>query len=153
MLAPLFPNIQDVQTDARLIRSQADRLESYERGPQLSWQSHSAKLDAIKGEVNDMGRKLCRLETIRRTLAPWQQAEVDRIAGVVPRLASETRGAILFGGDHQHTLWLATYEKYTDSLYNQSSKLANSINEAVKYARVSKDYREVSHELGLPAAS
>ncbi|HXK03801.1 MAG TPA: hypothetical protein VMS37_15475 [Verrucomicrobiae bacterium] len=139
---------QDIETDARSIRAQADRLESYQRGPELSWASHADHLNVIRDDVNDMGKKLCRLEVIRGALAPWQQGEVDRIAGIVPLLANETEDAILFGGEHQQVLWLPVYQKDTSSLYENSNKLAQSVNEAVKYAGVSKDYHTLRHEMG-----
>ena len=139
---------QDIETDAQSIRTHADRIQSYERGPQLSWASHGDQLNAIRDDVNDMGKKLCRLEVIRGALAPWQQGEVDRIAAIVPLLANETEDAILFGAEHQQVLWLPVYQNDTNSLYENSNKLAQSVNEAVKYAGVSKDYHTLRHEMG-----
>jgi hypothetical protein len=51
-----------------------------------------------------MGAKLCRLETIRMAVAPWQQAEIDRIATRGGLMADNTEDAIHFLNAHQNGL-------------------------------------------------
>jgi hypothetical protein len=138
---------QAVQSDADQARYHADQLDTFARDSSLSWDSNEEQLQALKQEVNDMGRKLCRLETIRRVVAPWQQAEIDRIATTVRLMADNTEDAIRFGNTHQEDLWLPVYTKYADNLYAQSCTLANSTENAVTYARLSNELRNLKRDL------
>jgi len=144
---------QDIQSDDQRVRSEADHLQSMARDSSLSWQSHEDHLNAVRDAVNDMGAKLCRLEMIRRVVAPWQQKEIDRIATTLRWMADNTEDAIRFGNAHPQDLWMAAYQKYTDDLYDQARTLAHSVGAAVAYARASKDYRNLTREMGTAASS
>lgn len=144
---------QDIQSDAWQALDHADMLHSFAQDSSLSWESNAEELEALKEEVNDMGAKLCRLEAIRRVVAPWQQAEIDRIATTVRLMADNTQDAIVFANAHPTQLWLATYQKYADNLYDQARKLDQSVGNAVAYANASKEYRNLRHKMGLPASS
>jgi hypothetical protein len=128
---------QDIQSDARQALDHADQLQSYADHTGYTWDTHALQLDALKSEVNHMESKICRLETIRRVDAPWQQAEIDRIASTLRLMVDNTEDAILFGSDHQSGLWLGTYRKYTDNLYGEARDLARSVDSAVDHAHVS----------------
>ena len=69
--------LDQVRADAVKAQDQAELIKSFNLEP-ISWQSHAAEWSAIKGEISDMGGKLCRLEQIRRMVAPWQQQAIDR---------------------------------------------------------------------------
>jgi hypothetical protein len=73
-------------------------------------------LEDLKGDINDIGAKLCRLETIRRVVAPWQKREIDRIATTVRLMADNAEDAILFVNDKPNDLWLGTYQSYLNNL-------------------------------------
>src|SRR5579872_3418001 len=73
----LFGNIQ---ADAARVADQSAYLERETSNADLTWESYGAQLGQIKDAVNDMSAKWCRLASIRRVLAPWQQQTVDRIA-------------------------------------------------------------------------
>ena len=142
---------QDIQFDAQQARYHADRLQTFARDGDMTWDSHADQLDELKTEVNDMGAKLCRLETIRRVVAPWQQKEIDRIASTLRLMADSTQDAINFGNTHQRDLWLASYRTYANNIFADAQSLANSVDHAVEYARTSREYHELGHEMGSPS--
>ena len=144
---------QNLDILARQTRNHADQLQTYDRNNGVSLESQADQLDMIKQEVNDMGPKLCRLETIRRVLAPWQQTEVDRIAGEVRLMADNTQDAIVYLQGHGEELWVPAYQKYATNLYKEAGALTESLSEAVTYASVSKEYQDLRHKLGMPASS
>ena len=131
----------------------ADKLQSFARDPDLDWQTHASQLEDLKYEINDMGAKLCRLETIRRVVAPWQQGEIDRIGTSVRLMADNTEDAIAFGDSKPRDLWLAPYQKYVTNLYREADALTHSIRNAVEFASTSKEYQELRQELGVRASS
>src|SRR5215469_14824806 len=144
---------QDLETLARQTRDDADQFQTYSRDQAVSWEIQSDQLNILKHEVNDMGTRLCRLETIRRVLEPWQQTEVDRIAQEVQLMADNTQDAIVYLGGHEQDLWAPTYQKYANNLYKEAAALTQSLNDAVTYASVSTEYQDLRHKLGVPATS
>jgi hypothetical protein len=143
---------QDLEALARQTSNDADQFETYDRGNGMSL-VQADQLDILKQEVNDMGAKLCRLESIRRVLAPWQQTEVDRIAQEVQLMADNTQDAIVYLNGHEEELWVPTYKKYATNLYKEAGALTESLSEAVTYASVSKEYQDLRHKLAVPATS
>jgi hypothetical protein len=144
---------QAIQDDAVEAQDHADQLVSIAGDSNMSWFSDATQLEALKEEVDDMGTKVCRLETIRSVVAPWQQAEIDRLAVALRLMADNAEDAIVFGGNHQNELWLPTYQKYAQNLYHEASDLSHSASQAVAYANVSKEYRGLRHDLGVRASS
>jgi len=100
-----------------------------------------------------MGKMVPRLEAIRGQVAPWQQGVIDRIAQEVVLMADNTQDAIVFGGGHKGELWSPTYQKYASNLYNEARALTNSVEQAVDYAQVTKEYQTLTHELGVRKSS
>jgi hypothetical protein len=144
---------QELETLARHTRGDAEQLQTFSRDEGVSWETQGDQLDIIRQEINDMGAKLCRLESIRRALAPWQQAEVDRIAQDVQLMADNAQDAIVYLDNHEQALWMPTYQKYSNNLYREAGALTDSLSDAVTYAGVSKEYQDLRHKLAVPASS
>ncbi|MGP8244668.1 MAG: hypothetical protein ACLQVN_09135 [Bryobacteraceae bacterium] len=144
---------QAIQTDAQQVLNQADKLQASAEDQELDWQTQGDRVNTIRTEVNDMGAKVCRLGVIRRVVKPWQQKEIDRIKADVLLMADNTQYAITFGNSHQNTLWLMAYRDYANNLYADSKDLTRSVDKAVAYANISKEYRNLGHSLGVRAAS
>jgi hypothetical protein len=141
---------KDIQSDAAQVLNSAAKLQSLADDVDLSWDTHALQLDSIRDAVNDMGQRMCRLGSIRRVDAPWQQEEIDRIRVAVQLLADNTGDAILFGSTHPKALWLPAYRKYTLNLFDEAEKLTHSMNTAVAYANASQDAQRLKQELGMP---
>ncbi len=144
---------KDIQSDAQQAATDADSLQSLDRDYMISWESHAEHLDSLRSEINDIGGKLCRLQTIRRMLAPWQQRAVDQIAGEAQLMANNTQDAIVFGGSHRSDLWLATYKSDVTNLANEANALNGVLRNVVEFPGVSKEYRELRHDLGTQSGS
>jgi len=140
--------LEEVQSDARQAMNHADQLQSLEVDPNVSRETHAAQLNDLKDEINDIGAKLCRLETIRRMVSPWQQRVIDQVATTTRLMADNAQDAIALYNDNPGELKFPTYWHYTSNLYNQSKTLTRSVENAVKFAGVSKEYRSLGHEVG-----
>ena len=145
-----FKTIQD---DVSQVRYHAANLEAFSYDLNVSWDSHLGQLSQLADAVNDLGSKLCRLETIRRVDAPWQRAEIRRIATTVQLMADNAADAMTYLNTHHHELWLPAYRKYTTNLYTEARSLSESVKEAVAYASTSKEYRTLRQELKVPAST
>lgn len=139
---------KEIQSDAEQALYHADKLESFADDLKLDWDTDATELDYLRSDINDMGAKLCRLETIRRGVAPWQQLAIDQIATTARLMAHNAQNAIVFGNANREKLWLATYRSDLDNLDNEARSLAHSVGNAVEFASVSKEYRDLEHKLG-----
>ncbi|HTT63866.1 MAG TPA: hypothetical protein VMG35_18565 [Bryobacteraceae bacterium] len=128
-------------------------MKSFADDADLGWQAYGNQLTQVKSAVDDMGKDVCRLESIRRALAPWQKHSVDRIATEVTLMADNTQDAIVFFNHHQGTLWRPKFETYVDNLYTQADDLTHSVGHAVQMAKVGPEYRELRHDMGVKASS
>ncbi len=145
--------LSDIALDARVARSHADTLDRIAMVPDAGWELDGAELDAVRDAVNDMGTKLCRLETIRRVSTPWEQKAINEAAPLIAEMANETQAAIMFLNDHQSNVVGMTYEGYTDGLYQRSDKLANQMDEFEKFSKVHHEDLQLEKSLGLSKRS
>ena len=144
---------EQIHNDATHVTDQAATLQQDVADTDLTWVSHGDSLMRLKASVNDMADKLCRLQAIRRVLAPWQQKTVDRINTEVRLMVDNAQDAITFSNSNPSDLWSPTYSAYVNNLYNEASSLDNSTADAVRYARVRKEYRDLRNDLGVKASS
>src|SRR5579863_562654 len=114
---------EDIHADAARAQYHAEQLQSFALSEEMSWESHANELAQVRSAINEMGERLCRLETIRRVVAPWQQRTIDRIAATVRLMADNAQDAITFGNNNQNDLWSPTFRRYTDNLFAEASNL------------------------------
>lgn len=145
---------KDVQFDAQQALYNTGRLQRTAWGPDsVSWTTDAVHLNRIGSAVNDMSGKLCRLETIRRAAAPWQQRAIDRIAFDVKLLADNTQDAIAFGSAHRETLWVPAFQKDLDNMYTEAHDLTQSVGYAVQYTKVDRQDRVLRKDLNVRSSS
>jgi hypothetical protein len=143
----------DMQSDAAQVQDHAAQLQSFALSPEMSWQSHADQLNQLRREINDLGERLCRLETIRRVVAPWQQRTIDRVATTVRLMADNAEDAISVINRNHQFLWSPTYEEYANNLYSEAKSLDHSMGRAVEYAKVRTQFRDLRNAVGTKASS
>ncbi len=131
--ASLFDNIR---TEAQHARFRADRIRAENRFNQTDWVIQGDQLTLLRHNVNVMGKDLCQLQSMQSSLAPWQQADVRRIASVLPMMADNTTDAINFLNTHQIDLWLPAYHVYFRNLSSEAGQVAHTSHQAAKEARL-----------------
>jgi hypothetical protein len=144
---------EHIQTDAWRARDHAAQLASFANSPDLSWQSYAEQLTLEKEAINDMGKTVCRLETIRHSVAPWQRRSINRIAATVTLMADNTQDAIVIGNHNRQSLWRPSYQRYLDNLYTHACNLTQRVGNAVEYAKLGPEYRELHNNLSTGTSS
>jgi hypothetical protein len=118
---------EGIQADARQAAENADTLASFERGPEVSWQSNEVYLAQLSAAIDDIGTRLCRLEAIRRVVTPGQQREIDLISAEGRLMAMHAQEAFNFGKSHFENLRLDPYRNDVTNLYNEANALTHSL--------------------------
>ncbi len=119
--------LQDIQYDAAQVQSQADELRMFARNPMVEWETHAFDLQQASQEIDDIGAKLCRLETIRTVVLPWEKTAIDRSNVLARTMAANTDQAIRFVNTNREHLWSPEYRTLATNLYNESRQLSDVI--------------------------
>jgi hypothetical protein len=136
-----------VAFDAQQISDHAETLRNFATDSNISWPDDADQLNTVKDNIDDIGAKLCRLETIRSMVAPWQQRIVDQIVTSTRLMADNAQDAITFADHNQQDLWTPAYQDRVNTLLNEATSLKRTVHNAVQYAHVSKEYRDLHRNL------
>jgi hypothetical protein len=126
-----------IQADARRAQYRADKLANSSLNGAVPWQVNATQLTGLKHEVNDMGRRLCRLEQIRRVAAPWQQKAIDDAASSVRLMADNVQDAINFLEKYQDNFWEPAYRHNVSNVFHESAQLSQSVKNLEQAANAS----------------
>lgn len=138
---------RDLQINATEAFDHADKLQSFDYR-NLGWETQAEQLNGLRYEINQIGDKVCRLESIRGAAAPWQQSAIDGISETASQMANNTQSAILFANAHKTGLWDQQYRNDLDNLLSEAKSLTQSVDNAVEFPGVSKEYQDLRHGLG-----
>jgi len=145
--------LDDMASEARQARENADRLHTLMSNPESDWEPQALELDRIRDTVNDMGQKLCRLEAIRRVTSPWEQKAIAQAAPLIAAMANDTENAITFLNNNQRDLFMPAYTSLGADLYRRSASLAKSVSEFEKFGKVHQEDIRMQKTLGLTKRS
>jgi hypothetical protein len=140
--------LDDVGYEARQTREHADQLHTL-MSTESDWEPQALELSQIRDAVNDMGRKLCRLEAIHRVASPWEQKAIDQAAPLIAEMANDTENAITFLNNDRNDLFMPAYTSLGTDLYRRSASLAKSIREFEKFGKVHQEDMHLEKSLGL----
>ncbi len=130
--------LRNMRDDALRASHEAVVLQIVAQNPDESWASRAAALSSIKAEVDDMGKRLYRLQTMAPAIEPWQRDAVNQIAPLVRYMADNTDDAIHYLNTHQESFWAPPYRTYTGNLYTEANLLQRQIHRHQKVARQSQ---------------
>jgi hypothetical protein len=119
--------LQRVRDDALTARHQAAVLESVTDETDIGWQFYADHLTRIRNRVDDMGKAICRLETIRRVTSPQEQKVIDSTIPFAQSMAANADAAIVHLNNNQMDYWQPVYRTYTANLYRDARKISNTI--------------------------
>ena len=141
--------LADVKTEAIQLRHDADELKSFTHSS-LSWESHTRKVEEIKGHVNNAGELLSKLENAKGEASPWQQQAIDRITPMLKELASNTTATIEHLNQRPKLLHTSPYADYVDANYEVASSLEELISDYVDYGKSKARSEELTSKLEVP---
>jgi len=141
--------LKEVVSEAREVRQNADTLQRMTTDPDIDWEPQAMELNQIRGAINEMGTRLCRLESIRRVASPWEQKAIDADAPLIAEMANEAQAAITYLNDNHHDLFNPTYRDYAAGLYQRSSRLAGNGAEFDNFGKIHQEDIRLEKSLGL----
>ena len=117
----------EVRSMAHELNRDAATLASYTRG-RLSTKSHADRLSRAKHNVNAIGDRLNSLQTMKASVAPWQQEAIDSLAPVAAKLASSTQAAIVHLNENPGQLFVPSYTGHLSAIAENADRMQESVN-------------------------
>jgi anion-transporting ArsA/GET3 family ATPase len=142
-----FQMLKDFRTVADDAARQADRLRLVSVPEEAGWEVHGSYLNALRDDVNRMGKMLANLEAIRDSATPEEQAAIRRVAEWLPSMASNVTQALNYLNSRQMNFWMPEYRRPVDALAVEAARVASASNEAVRLQQLQAKARKLKNEL------
>lgn len=113
-----------------------------------SRQFHLSQLEAIKEDVNELGRRFARLEALEPHEPSWVVSTVSVSKPMLKQLAATTDEAIKFVNENSEKLHMQEYKDLTKALYDQSTSLWKNLHDSVRLVDLQRKMETLNKDLG-----
>jgi hypothetical protein len=128
---------------------QAENLDVFARSPQYSWLSHASYLNSVRDHINEAGRMLSELQSIRHGVAPWQQQAIDAVHPVAARLASHIQAAIEHLNENKSLYFAPEYNSRLTEIADHANQMKETVHSYLEYAETQSKLDRLKTALGL----
>lgn len=138
--------LKELKSTAFEARREADTLESFTRSRQLSWQSHAYRLHTLKQHVNDMGKKLAGLESIKSLASQHQQTAIEHARPHLVVTAEQLTDAIEMLNENRRSIHHSDYAEAMRNIQTHTDSLHKKVGTILDYesARIRLDNLDLS---------
>jgi len=145
--ASVTAQLNDAKSVVAKIKIDAVRMQSYALTTGLSWQTHSASLEKIKGDVNLLQQNMRGLQSHRTTASSWQQDAIDRITGFANDLATNMNATIDRLNKSKSRPSAAPYPEYLKANTRIVTDLADEIDATIDYGQTKTKLDSLGQQL------
>ena len=123
--------LSDAREQAAVLSRDADEMEALTRSA-VSWESHAAKLETMKEDVNELAKSVEKLNAARDSASSWQRQAIDRMMPLMKELASNTTAAINHLREQPTRPTSGSYTEYLKQNSETAHELADAISSFVQ---------------------
>jgi hypothetical protein len=139
--------LAQVKSKAVTLEKDTEHLAQWTMARQVSWQTHTAQINVIRGHINEAGKLLTRLNETRTTASPWQHEAMDRIQPLLQELADNTTTLIDHLNDSKHNVHLSDYRDSAKAGADTAKELAALVRDYVEYGEHEAEFRRLQDKL------
>jgi hypothetical protein len=144
LMAPIalraaIPDSSDVTkllTDTKAVAFQLNKdsaqMDSFTRS-KVTWKAYQAKIEVIKGHINNAGKLLGSLKAAESTGSPWQQQTIKRIEPQLQEMASNLTATINYLNANPGKIHIPEFTDYVKTNYALSSDMLAMLNASLDY--------------------
>ena len=125
--------LAEIQEETAQLRPHADKLGTYARNLRLSWQTHAAYLDRVKGHINSVGERIAELQRIRHDVLPWQQRAIAEVTSHATQVAASTQAAIVHLRENRNHLFVPEYTDHLTTIADRSEDMKQTVDRFLDY--------------------
>ncbi len=126
-------SMQQAKEAAYQLSVTADRLEAITRNGGHSWQSHSVYLNSAREDVNQLGKMLSNLETLKPLASPTEQMGIDRMRPHLVQTADSLTQAIELLNDRRHHVYFPEYGDAVENVSQQATSMHQTLDAVLNY--------------------
>ena len=140
--------LKELKGKAFELRREADVLNSITPNKQMHWQSHTYRLNALKDNVNDLGKRLTELETLQPQASDVQKMAIANARPHLVAVAQQLTQAIDLVAENRRSVHGTPYTDTVRNIYTHAASLYRTVDTLFDYenARMRLD------NLGLPTS-
>jgi hypothetical protein len=139
--------LADAREKAAVLSKDADEMEALTRSD-VSWQSHAAMADTMRGDVNELASSVEKLKAARDSASPWQRQAVDRMIPLMKDLAANTTAAINhLNQQRTRPLVGSPYVEYVKQNAETAHDLSNMISSLVQFGQTRAKLEKMEQRL------
>lgn len=144
--------LQDLRSRALAVRDDAETLRTYIESARLPSGSHARILQALREDVNRMGKDLITLDSELPALPAWEKHAFHRILPLSRDTASTTRQAIDYFNANTARLWGPEDLSFATRISSDALQIANTARDYLKYEKVRNEESSIRMEIGHAAS-
>ncbi|HTS47236.1 MAG TPA: hypothetical protein VMH05_04795 [Bryobacteraceae bacterium] len=126
--------LNDMQYDARQVGNHARIMDNFTYHTKFAWDTTGIELRRIRWEINDMGKRLCKLERMQNAVPLAEQRAIQNVAPVVQEMADNADAAIHFRNAHHSGLWAPSFTANAQNLQTEAQTVIRQIHGSEKLA-------------------
>jgi hypothetical protein len=115
------------------VRREADTLQSFTRHRQMDWRSHINRLGTLKRHVNDLGKSLTELESMRPMASESQQLALEHARPHLVAAAQNLTQAIEMVNENRRNIHDAEYAEAVRSIHTHGNLLHKKLSAILDY--------------------
>jgi hypothetical protein len=127
--------LADFKRTAAEMRREADTLNSYTPGKQLSWQSHMYRLNTLKDHVNAMGQSLAQLEALKPMANETEALAIEHARPHVVSVAKNLTQAIELLNENRGNVYWGEYGEAVSDVYDHADALHTKLDAILDYEK------------------
>lgn len=127
-------------------RRDAAILESKSRNPKLNWQTHAAKLNVIKEQVNELGKRLTELEGIKSKATLFQEKAIETARPHLEDLTQRVENAINWLNKDRTSIAKAEYKENLHGIWSDADQLYRNVDTIIDYHEARMRLHELAEE-------
>jgi hypothetical protein len=144
--------LADAKMHAALAEYDSDTLYTFVDSP-MSLESHASQIRMISEHVNDLGKVVNQLNSVRSQGSTWQQVAIDRINPLLKNMADNLNATIKELNDHKERIQTPEYRDYLRANSYLANRTATVISDFVEYSRAGAQSEHLQKKLELPPST
>lgn len=131
--AQLSEQLSELKSAAYAMRVTADNLKSFTPNKQLHWRSHTHNLEALKRQVNEMGRFLAELEGMKAEANPSQTLAIEQARPHLVAVAESLKQAIELVREDRNNVYWNDYAETVNNIQADAESLHTKLDAILDY--------------------
>jgi len=147
----VLDKLEDLHATAVKASADASDLASLSHTENSGWESQVDSWTTLKTSVNDMGRQLFELESLRGAATPAERGAIDHAARHLKQMVDNAEAGIRFFNDNHATLWRPDYQKYVNNIAAESARLSTTVGQFIRLEDLRAREKQIENTIGTEA--